>query len=390
MSIPIQTKPRNIILFSVKDNGKGFQGKQTVSWNGKRTSSLLLKSMHWIGLIEESNCHVIYQVSSFVFKFLLIFVNLSTLVSSIIAFEFENWKIVGAFVCSYFFALAVYISMYRKKKLLTCTLHDINRTYMLNNGTSLNFITFVLCCLPIVYSILKGISYDNITLKYEAYGHPVQEPIAQILLIRSKAFLEALVHPTFPCLVALLYCTLCHHCCSLINFLTQHVQQIPPKNFRPSKQMNILKHKAKIDEILSNIQDIFSVPTFFIIITNLLTCGVVIGWLLNLDFSNIRLSDTIESAFHGVIEFSSLITVPWVASEMSIHLEKLKAAFYDKLRLRLLYTGNLEEPQPKKETLGKLDFTFTGCDIISFKRSTILALCGTLLTYTILVVNQKD
>ncbi|GFW07521.1 uncharacterized protein TNCV_3916541 [Trichonephila clavipes] len=143
--------------------------------------------------------------------------------------------------------------MYRKKRLLTSTLHDINRTCMLSNGKNVNFTTFVLCSLPIVYSILKGIAYpDNFTLKYEAYGYPVQEPIAQILLISSKAFLEALEHPTFPCLVALLYCTLCHHCCSLINFLTQHVQQIHPKNFGSSKQMNILKHKAKIDEMLSN------------------------------------------------------------------------------------------------------------------------------------------
>ncbi|GFQ69254.1 hypothetical protein TNCT_395801 [Trichonephila clavata] len=80
---------------------------------------------------------------------------------------------------------------------------------------------------------------------------------------------------------------------------------------------------------------------------NLLMCGVITEWLQNPDFSNIRLSETIESIFHWVIEFSSLIIVPWVAGEMSVHLDKLKVAFYDKLRLRLLfYTGYLEEPQP--------------------------------------------
>ncbi|GBL65294.1 hypothetical protein AVEN_218596-1 [Araneus ventricosus] len=155
-------------------------------------------------------------------------------------------------------------------------------------------------------------------------------------------------------------------------------------------QFDILKSKAMVDDVLKNIQNAFSLPSLFIIIANLLSCGIVIAWFLSYDFENFEYYMIIRSVFTGVNSFGCLIYVIWIAGGLPIQLQNLKEAFFEKAHSRLLLTRNLEESKLKTELLEQPDFLFTGCDILSYKRSTVLALLGTLLTYTVLIVSTKQ
>ncbi|GFW19031.1 uncharacterized protein TNCV_165441 [Trichonephila clavipes] len=166
--------------------------------------------------------------------------------------------------------------------------------------------------------------------------------------------------------------------------------QMSPENFGPSRQMDILRRKAKIDGVIHDIQHIFSVPSFFTTGVDFLMCGSMIGWILQVGLSMLPPYAIVEIVFYFITDFISLISVLWMAGNVPIALKKLRHEFYKKVRLRLLHNEYREENQLKGELFGESEFTFSSCDIISLKRNMILALSGTLITYTLLVISTKS
>ncbi|GFS46553.1 uncharacterized protein NPIL_585601 [Nephila pilipes] len=350
----------------------------------------LFKSICWIGLVEQSDKCLLYRTTTALFQFAIVFISLSMWISSFIAFDTQNFKITIAYVIGYSFALGVYFSMRHKRKILTTTLRKLNQ-FPGPSGEKINFAILLLCCIPFVYSILKPVVYNDArAIRFEAYGYYVENRVAQIVLISIKSFFYALVQPTSTTLIALLYCTLCQRCCVLLNHISQVIQLTSPDAFSYSRQMDVLKCKIKIDEILDSIQNVFSLPSFFMIVANFFTTGTVIGWFLFLDSSIYQLNEIAESVYHITTDFGCMIVVLWVAGGIPVQLEKLKDTFYKTLSLRYIFRCSVEEPQLKKELFGKINFVLTGCDVISFKKSTILTVCGTLLTYTVLIVSTKS
>ncbi|GFU45841.1 uncharacterized protein NPIL_572401 [Nephila pilipes] len=169
------------------------------------------------------------------------------------------------------------------------------------------------------------------------------------------------------------------------NCLTRKILQYKPEEFGPSEQIEILKQKAKLDDILVNIQIIFSLPSFLVITSNLLCCCSVLGLNLNGINSKGRLTSVL---FYGIPNLVSLIAVLWTAGGLPVEQHELKEAFYKKVHLRFLIFRVLEEPQCKRELLEKPDLVLNGCNIFFYTRSSILTVVGTLLTYTLLVYER--
>ncbi|GFU33343.1 uncharacterized protein NPIL_173901 [Nephila pilipes] len=241
-------------------------------------------------------------------------------------------------------------------------------------------ITFAL---PIMYSITTTLACNKTsTSKFFAYGYELKSVTAQMIVISIKTFLLFLIHSTFPFLIAILFCNLCLSCSSSFNCLTQKVLQYPPKEFGLSEQVDILQGKAKIDDILDNMQDIFSLPSLLVIMSSFLSCCTVLGINLNGINSNGLATSVL---FFGVPNLVSLIAVLWTAGGLPVEQHKLKGAFYKKVHIRFLMLRCSEEPQCKREILDKPEFVLNGCNIFSYTRSSILAAVGTLLTYTLLV-----
>ncbi|GIY58120.1 uncharacterized protein CDAR_431821 [Caerostris darwini] len=267
-----------------------------------------------------------------------------------------------------------------KRKLTTTTLRQLRSIPSPTHQKKINLIVFLLCCMPFTFSISLTHATDK---EYK------DDFVIKSILMGMKMFCYSLEHPTFTNMVALLYCVLCQRCYSFIGSLTQEVQNMSPMGFGPSKQISILRRKAMVDCVLNNIQNIFSVPIFFMLIANLLSCGIVIIWTLQYNFEEYRLYMAVRSVFFAINSFGSMAAVLWVAGQVPIQLQKLKESFYEKAHLRLISVCDLDEPQFKRELLEKPDFVLTGCDIISLRRSTVLGVFGTLLTYTVLLVSIK-
>ncbi|GFS53591.1 uncharacterized protein TNIN_279441 [Trichonephila inaurata madagascariensis] len=175
---------------------------------------------------------------------------------------------------------------------------------------------------------------------------------------------------------------MCMRWSSHFSCLTQEVLQYSAEEFGPSEQIYVLKLKARMDDILEKLQDIFSLPSFFVILSNFFTCCSTLGIILTGHPSKISI---VTAVFVGIPNLVSLIVVLWIAGRLPVEQDKLKDAFYKRAHYRYLIVLSSEEQQFKREILDKPDFVLNGCNIFSYTRNSFLTLIGTLLTYALLI-----
>ncbi|GIY02592.1 uncharacterized protein CDAR_292021 [Caerostris darwini] len=185
-------------------------------------------------------------------------------------------------------------------------------------------------------------------------------------------------------LLTLLYCSLCLYCSSSINSLADKVARYSPEEFVPFLQLDILRRKVKIDALLHDIQNMFSKPSLLLMMANYISCIYCLGLLLI--FYDIHIQLLLVCAIH----FICIVSVLWSAGTVPVALNKLQEVFQAKTHSRLLSVRTSDELQMiliKKEFIDKTNFALSGWDIVLYKKSTILAFVGTLLTYSLLTTD---
>ncbi|GFS87192.1 uncharacterized protein NPIL_265501 [Nephila pilipes] len=86
--------------------------------------------------------------------------------------------------------------------------------------------------------------------------------------------------------------------------------------------------------------------------------------------------------------FCGLVAILWKAGSLPIEAEKLKKTFRRKCRKKFLSEKKVREIQFQTDLIDTTDFAMSGCNVIYFYRSTLLALAGTILTYTVLLISK--
>ncbi|GFU34515.1 uncharacterized protein NPIL_643181 [Nephila pilipes] len=211
-----------------------------------------------------------------------------------------------------------------------------------------------------------------------AASHPVTTYIPRLLFVflRWSGLLETL-----------LYCILCLRCTTLIRKLAQEINPCSPEAFGPGEQFSILRRKSEIDCILDIIQDIFSLPSFFVVFSSFLSLYRVLAFNLTSRVIHHSSLTATVSLFYGVTVFFCFTSILWVAGGVPVELNKLKEKFYKKVLLRFIVLAITKEPKYKQEILEAPEFVQTGSGILSYRKSCILTLVGTLLMYTVLIIN---
>ncbi|GFU33642.1 uncharacterized protein NPIL_113531 [Nephila pilipes] len=224
--------------------------------------------------------------------------------------------------------------------------------------------------------------------KFHSYGYEITNKYVRNIFLSFKNFLYILLYPTTVNLIALLYSILCLCSSSVIKQLNEEILCCPAETFGSSKRFEILKRKAKIDETLSCFEDIFSKPSFFILIANLFICFSTLFLYLRRNERRVSSLLYCEWAFYGLNSFGCLILFLWVAGEIPINDRKFREIFFQKTQNRIFSTETPEELRMEKWLLDKPEFVLTGWDILSFRRNTVFAIFGTLITYTLLILSK--
>ncbi|GFR19171.1 uncharacterized protein TNCT_3401 [Trichonephila clavata] len=387
-----RNSPSNVSYFNT---GKKLQNKiqlklctRAARLKGKFPIPKLLHSvLHWTSLIESSKNTIWNRTTSVIFGILLHFACFNVWYIAETHFQAKLIKVGLSYLISYSLTVVIWYTTIYKRKHLKNLLENIKDIKSFPGEKIINLFVSLLCTIPIALSTVEASSLNNSKEgKMYTYGNNTGNDLMNVLFY-MQIILYYVIYPTYTNIMALLYGTLCLRCFVHINVLSTEVVHCSPKTFGLPKQLDILKRKAKIKEILIIIQDLFSLPILLIIISNAAMCGSATGYLLTESWNETFMAMKIEVAYYGINAFVCVVSILWVAGALPIEMNKFKETFHSKTHSRLLYYHTKDELYLKREVVNEPDFVLTGCEIISYKRSTVLAFVGTLLTYTVLVIS---
>ncbi|GFR18189.1 uncharacterized protein TNCT_129211 [Trichonephila clavata] len=294
-----------------------------------------------------------------------------------------------AYTVCLFLPIPSWFELRFKRTHLMKAIQELENISSNTHKSKINYLVIILCSMPFIYSISTIIvSKSNHYLLIISFEFEPKNQWLQNLVLFLRCFFYFLYYPILSDFIALLYCTLCLRCCNAIEQLTLDVIQCAPENFGTSTQIKILTQRDKFDNILSGIQNSFSCSSFFIILANILSCGSILGSLLKGRLDEIQSSTLISWTFYTTNSFGSLTAILWIAGGVPLALDRLKKEYFKKAHQKMLIAPIPEEPKLEKWLFDSPDFILTGCNIFSYRRNSLLAVIGTVLTYTFLVINK--
>ncbi|KAF8787283.1 Protein arginine N-methyltransferase 9 like protein [Argiope bruennichi] len=279
----------------------------------------------------------------------------------------------------------VWYDIYLKRKQLADLLAKLQEVPFNIGETKINFLLLILCCMPIALSTVTTILIIETKSAYYSYGCKIENPFAVILLVGFKNFFNTVVFPTFENIIAMFYCLICLRLQTEIKHVTLKIQKCHYRSFSESKRIEILRHKSRINGALHCTEEIFARPSFLIVAANLLTCFSILSTYLDNDIW----SSEILSVYAECILYSTNCLVPaifilWIAGGIPIVESEFRETFQEKMCSRMLSTGSIGNLRLEKWFFAKQDNVLTGLGIFSYRRSSIFAVFGSLITYTVL------
>ncbi|GFT02548.1 uncharacterized protein NPIL_605531 [Nephila pilipes] len=294
-----------------------------------------------------------------------------------------------AYVFSYISTTVAWYIMRYKRKRIARLLYYVKDVNIILYEKPINTLVAINCAMPmIITAAMIYIVGDPEILRYYVASYDFNESWITIAFMCMEICVYYMVLPSANNIMSLFYTSLCWGCSVHINKLTKKIEQFSPEEFGLSEQIEILKSKKKMDDVLHHIQNEFSEQFFFTILAGVFTCSFVAGGLLTNDFGEHPVVTQLDYMYYLINSISCIALTLWIVGRIPIEMKKFHHTFYERTQERLLRCySSMTELQLKIDFLNEPDFVMTGCDILPLRRSTILALIGTLFTYTVLFMS---
>ncbi|GFS90900.1 uncharacterized protein NPIL_469001 [Nephila pilipes] len=369
-----------------------FKCQKSSEWHLKyaNESSIFLRLICWMGFLVDSDKTLRRRI---IFRCFLSTLVLAVVDNIVLSF-FQNrrgyyMRLALIYISTYMTAIAIWYLMRRKREDLSAFLRFLHEIHPYTERRETSYLLYSICCLPIILSILSVIS-ENLESKSSLYMYmqPINYIHLQIMLVFIKSNFYFVLYPTFPAVVVILHCVLCQRVCRLIRLLRTEVESCPLEEFTISKQSNILRQKNVIDDVMVLMQKVLYLPSFLLCTLNFSSCCTAVAWFV-LGYQkedDITLFATFSLFF--AIAAANLLAYFWFAGGLPIEMDAFREEFCKKVYHRLLTLGKTGEIVFQKALYETPSFVLSGCDILYFKRSSILGLAGAILTYTLLLVTS--
>ncbi|GFQ93114.1 uncharacterized protein TNCT_126171 [Trichonephila clavata] len=345
----------------------------------------ILKFFRWVGFVQVSDQP---SVVAYVLDFVVFFTSLDTIVNVILLYDPSSSKIDKIFISSFLLTMIVWCSMRYKRKRITEFFQKLETIGSIFQAKKFNILMFLNGCVPVIYSacLTSGMTQSE-AAKYFFYDYQIKNTSIQTVITAIKCFLGYMVYPTAINSIAIFYIFLCFCSSDHLSNLTRIIETSPLEDFTPSKQIDILKRRTKVYDVLLNVEKIFSFPIFLIIIANVLMLSCVSGWFIIDDWNKTNFSWKIECILYGTNAGLCVASILWAAGAVSIEMKNFKEVFHYKIQLKLLRKHSEEQLHLKMYLMDEPDVVLTGWNVLYLGRGTILGLIGTLFTYTVLVMH---
>lgn len=371
---------------------------------------IILNVCFWAGInISEKakTRNLVRHVLSFLFPVLMHLAYIDYLIMSYKNLKrmWHEYQVVISYVTSNTLSLCLWHILYsRRKKLKTflVKLASVSDVILVNKPRKkklTNFAIFsVIVFLPIFYSCLTVFLINHNDKdhyhRFFTYGKTVENFTFTVnAYLFVKTLFSEMLDPVFTSIVTILYCTLCHRCHLLISACKRKLQALNRTRSNPRLLLELTRDYAKTIEMLELLQNVFSLPTFLLVVVDSTSSFTTLASVLLYSSEERTALITAENVF--VFANSALLLAATIgfAGQIPITMNEISS------RSQRLYDTALWESnngaRDRIEVLlldviqRKKVFVLSGCDIIVFTRGAILTALGTLFTYGLLIIQNR-
>ncbi|GFY77836.1 uncharacterized protein TNIN_352721 [Trichonephila inaurata madagascariensis] len=367
---------------------KLFNSKSPIGCDHGRI--LLWRFLHCVDLLEDSNRTLLTKSLFRLLLFLSFVMYMDNIVEFVTKFRFKTDDSIFRasilhFNC-YVISAIVWYALRQKRKNLTSLLKILRKRYTLTLTKPQILVLLFIYSSAIIVLVLFFTSHS---LKNEWYIYEIKTNYTIFSIVNCiRILLQIFIYPIFTNLVAFLYCFICQSICDLVTHFTSEIRVCPFEEFTVRRQTDILRKMSGIENALNLTQKVFSVPSFLISVSHFCSCIAILAVEIYLK-DDLQLHRQIEWFLIFMNSFCGLLAILWKAGSLPIEAEKLKRTYRIKFRQKLLSENKVGELHSEMDLIDTSNFVLSGCNIIYFYRSSLLALAGTILTYTVLLMSQN-
>lgn len=356
------------------------------------TENYNVKILSWMGLLMNPHITLRRRIFMYVFDVILLIFCIDVCIRSFRAVRIDYFlKANLIYILSYVLSAFMWLSLRCKRNELMHLIEMLQKFFPTTNNFKMNCCTCLISIMPILYSIMHIIPqnfHDETNNYYFVLDINPNNNILKRVIIFLKSCITFFLFPTMTNLVVILYCSICLTCCKQIKSLTSEIENCSQNDFNTSKQSILLLNEARINDFVHNAQKVFSLPSFLIFMAQFCSSSSMLGWYILDQQETSRIHMVVEMVFFISNAFGCLVACLWVAGRFPIEMDEFKETFRKKVQMNQLM-GIADQSGLERGLFEKRDFVFSGCNIIYFRRSSILTVVGTMLTYTLLLLKSS-
>ncbi|KAG8178663.1 hypothetical protein JTE90_025586 [Oedothorax gibbosus] len=159
--------------------------------------------------------------------------------------------------------------------------------------------------------------------------------------------------------------------------------------FTTTIQKEFLRDFIKTESCIISFQNIFSVPSLLMFAAHFSWCSGVLVLVVTGTFLNMPGIRIIYHTTSILNSLSFLMACMWFAGGVPLAMDNFKAALSRKTQQSLLLESSEQESVLGRGLYERPSLVLSGCGILYFTRNSMLVVLGTLLTYTILLLNNQ-
>ncbi|KAF8788164.1 hypothetical protein HNY73_009695 [Argiope bruennichi] len=164
------------------------------------------------------------------------------------------------------------------------------------------------------------------------------------------------------------------------------MEKISPATFTFKVEMELLKKRHRIIDMLEMIEATLSTASFLTCAANFIACLTNLSHLLIYLSENKAITVINISLISGSAVVSTM-SIFWNAGQIPIEMEKFSRLMRRRIEERSFLECNSLGIRTERSAVDEHVFVLSGHNLIYYRKSTILTLVGTILTYGLLILS---
>lgn len=201
-----------------------------------------------------------------------------------------------------------------------------------------------------------------------------------------RFFAHSFLNPFFIHLVSLLYCELCRRCTVILRYNRFAAESLLCRQFSIKDVLSQIQNRRKAVDIINTFQNTFSLFATFICFATIGCCFSVISYFLNYK-AEYRNPAIYESIFYFFVSLINLLFIVECASavpremqcQSELHSKIAETEIFDKI--------STQNSNMARNFLHEPKVTLSASELFFFTRKISLSVIGSMLTYSLLLVN---